>query len=55
VLEKTDKMLVTRNNLASLLTDHRSDEAGLQRARTISAELKDSPIPQFRDTDAGLQ
>jgi tetratricopeptide (TPR) repeat protein len=52
VLEKNDQVLVARNNLASLLTDHRSDEASRQRARTISAELKDSPIPQFRDTYA---
>jgi tetratricopeptide (TPR) repeat protein len=52
VLEQNDQVLVARNNLASLLTDYRGDEASLERARTLSAELKDSPIPQFRDTYA---
>ena len=32
--------------------DHRDDEAGLERARTLSAVFRDSRVPQFRDTYA---
>jgi tetratricopeptide (TPR) repeat protein len=45
-------VLVAKNNLASLLTDHRQDQASFDKARSISAELRSSPIPQFRDTYA---
>ena len=52
LLEKHPNLIVAKNNLASLLTDYGNDEASLTRARSISAELKDSQIPQFRDTYA---
>ena len=52
LLETNPDFLVAKNNLASLLTDHASDQSGLDRARIISAELRTSPIPQFRDTYA---
>ena len=52
-LLKTDSnLLVAKNNLASLLTDHRQDQASIDKARSIAAELRSSSIPQFRDTYA---
>jgi tetratricopeptide (TPR) repeat protein len=42
--------LVVVNNLASLLADHRTDKASLERAQSLAAVLKKSPIPQFKDT-----
>ena len=44
--------LIAKNNLASLLTDHKGDAKSLERARQIAADLRDSPVPQFRDTYA---
>lgn len=52
LLEQNENLILAKNNLASLLTDYSDDQAGLDRARSISAELKDSRIPQFRDTYA---
>jgi len=52
ILESDSSVLVAKNNLASLLSDHRQDQASLDKARSISAELRSSPIPQFRDTYA---
>jgi len=42
--------LLTANNLASLLAEHRTDKASLDRARSLAASLKDSPVAQFKDT-----
>lgn len=42
--------LIAANNLASLLADHRTDKASLERARTLAAGLRKSPVPQFKDT-----
>ena len=52
MLEKNPNILVAKNNLASLLTDYRGDQASLERALEMSVELRESPIPQFRDTYA---
>ena len=52
LLDQDDKLLVVKNNLASLLTDHRRDQASLDEARIIATELKDTKIPQFLDTYA---
>ena len=41
---------VVANNLASLLTDYRQDNASFKRAYEISKPFKDSQIPQFLDT-----
>ncbi len=41
---------VVMNNLASLLTESRSDQASLKRAYDLAATLQDSKIPQFLDT-----
>jgi tetratricopeptide (TPR) repeat protein len=42
--------LVAVNNLASLLSDHRTDQASLDRASTLAAVLRDAPTPAFRET-----
>ena len=52
LLDKNPDLLVAKNNLASLLTDHGGDQASLDKARAIAVKLKDSQIPQFRDTYA---
>lgn len=41
---------VVANNLASLLSDHRRDEASLQRAFDIAQRFRNSNMPQFKDT-----
>ena len=43
---------VVANNLASLLTDHRSDKASANRAYVVASAFKNSEIPQFLDTYA---
>jgi tetratricopeptide (TPR) repeat protein len=52
LLTENPEFLVAKNNLASLLTDYVGDQASLEKARSISIELRDSRIPQFRDTYA---
>lgn len=52
LLEKQSDLIVARNNLASLLTDHRDDQDSLDRARSLAAEFRNSEIPQFQDTYA---
>jgi len=42
--------MIVANNLASLLTDRRGDQASIDRAVTISAVLAKSQLPQFKDT-----
>ncbi|MFT3987329.1 tetratricopeptide repeat protein [Aestuariivirga sp.] len=46
---RPDSMMIA-NNLASLLTDHRSDKASLDRAVDAAQILRSSPVPQFQDT-----
>ncbi len=41
---------IVANNLASLLSDHRTDAANIDRAYEIAKALKDSHAPQFLDT-----
>jgi cellulose synthase operon protein C len=41
---------VVANNLASLLSDHRTDADSFKRAYEVAKPFKDSPIPQFLDT-----
>jgi len=43
--------MIVANNLASLLTDHRTDKPSLERAKELSVLLKNSQIPQFKDTE----
>ena len=42
--------LVVANNLASLLSDYRTDAASLERAFAIAAGLRKAQVPQFKDT-----
>jgi tetratricopeptide (TPR) repeat protein len=42
--------LIVINNLASLLSDHRTDQASLERAQALALRLKDGQAPHFRDT-----
>jgi tetratricopeptide (TPR) repeat protein len=48
--EKEPSSLVVSNNLASLLADHRSDQASFARAQSLVVTLRQSPVPQFKDT-----
>ena len=52
LLQSNPDVLVARNNLASLLTDHRTDLASHERARVLAEDLRDSKIALFRDTYA---
>ena len=42
--------MIAANNLASLLVDHRTDKASLERAQSVAAILQQSQVPQFKDT-----
>ena len=42
--------MVVANNLASLLADHRTDKPSLDRAKSLALVLKNSDVPQFKDT-----
>jgi tetratricopeptide (TPR) repeat protein len=47
--------LVVANNLASLLSDYRTDTASLDRAYTMAAGLRKAQVPQFKDTLGWVQ
>lgn len=42
--------LVAANNLASLLSDYKTDKPSLERAHALAASLRKSQVPQFKDT-----
>jgi cellulose synthase operon protein C len=50
ILDKDPGSLVAANNLASLLADHRTDKTSFERAQSLAAMLRKSPVPQFKDT-----
>ena len=50
LLQEQPGSLVIKNNLASLLSDHRSDQASLDRALSLAVSLKSTQVPQFKDT-----
>lgn len=50
MLKAQPTSLIVANNLASLLADHRTDKASLDRADQLATMLKSSQVPQFKDT-----
>jgi tetratricopeptide (TPR) repeat protein len=50
LLNRQPGSLIIINNLASLLADHRTDKASLDRAQSLAASLRDSQVAQFKDT-----
>jgi predicted Zn-dependent protease len=50
VLTQQPGSMIAANNLASMLADHRTDKASLEQAQALAASLRNSPVPQFKDT-----
>jgi tetratricopeptide (TPR) repeat protein len=50
LLDKEPGNLVAANNLASLLLDHRTDNASLKKAQSLAVYLRKLEVPQFKDT-----
>jgi tetratricopeptide (TPR) repeat protein len=50
MLKEQPGSLIVANNLASLLADRRTDKASLDRANSLALLLKNSDVPQFKDT-----
>lgn len=50
ILAKYPGSLIAINNIASLLANHRTDKASLERAQSLAALLRKSPYAQFQDT-----
>ena len=50
MLASDPRSTIAANNLASLLSEHRTDPASLERAYTIASRFADSNVPQFLDT-----
>ena len=50
ILKDQPESAIAINNLVSLLLDNRSDKDSLNRALTLSDELKKANVPQFQDT-----
>ncbi len=48
--ERNSNDLVAANNLASLLTNHKTDDAGLERAWAVARRLNGTDVPAFQDT-----
>ena len=50
LLVERPQAAVVANNLASLLADHRSDQASYQRAYDLAQRFRGTDVPHFRDT-----
>jgi tetratricopeptide (TPR) repeat protein len=50
LLKQEPGSLIAANNLASLLSEHRTDKASLERAHSVAAVLRKSQVPSFKDT-----
>ena len=50
MLVQQPNALIVVNNLASLLSEHRSDHNGLERAQALGVMLRSSGVPAFKDT-----
>ena len=53
LLKQNPGSLIVANNLASLLSDHRTDKASLERAYSIAAILRKSSVPSFKIPSGG--
>jgi cellulose synthase operon protein C len=50
LLERQPDSLILVNNVASLIADHRTDGADLERAYQLALRLRDVDVPHFKDT-----
>jgi tetratricopeptide (TPR) repeat protein len=50
IYERAPNQLIAANNLASLLSTYRMDDASLERAYTISRRLRSTELAPFQDT-----
>src|SRR5262249_5654005 len=50
MLKQQPGSLIAANNLASLISEHRTDKASLDRAYSQAAMLRKSQVPSFKDT-----
>jgi predicted Zn-dependent protease len=50
MLKQQPGSLIAANNLASLISEHRTDKANLEHAYSVAAILRKSQIPSFKDT-----
>jgi Tfp pilus assembly protein PilF len=50
ILKLDPGSIVAANNLASLLSDYRTDQASLDRAYQVALMLNKTPVPSFQDT-----
>jgi tetratricopeptide (TPR) repeat protein len=50
MLKRDPGSLIAANNLASLLSDNRTDKSSLERAYSLASTLRKSQLPHFKDT-----
>ncbi len=50
MLDADPRSTIAANNLASLISDHRSDQESLDRAFALASRLRGAEVPQFLDT-----
>ena len=50
LLDKQPDSLILINNVASLIAEHRADEASLERAHQLALRLRDVDLAPFKDT-----
>jgi len=50
LLKQQPGSVIASNNLASILADHRTDQASLDRAKSLAITLRKYQMPQFKDT-----
>lgn len=55
LLTQQSGSLIVANNLASLLSDRRTDKASLERAHSLAVGLRKTQLPQFKDTLGWIQ
>lgn len=55
LLTQQSGSLIVANNLASLLSDRRTDKSSLERAYSLAVGLRKAQVPQFKDTLGWVQ